>query len=853
MWKRLTITLLLAAMASSSDGESGSCPVACQCNEIPKDHAKLEFTNKTIEVHCTSTTPSVQSLSSDWRRLVVEAADPHEIINTLMNIENEWRDNNNSDNNTVTLALQELEFINCSLTHLNVTLSAISQNLPSTSLNFSFNEFADTESLRIREGERLVKLDLSYNRLTRVRREGFVELTRLSQLSLRKNAIQIVEVGGFAGLRSLEILDISDNRIATIAEDAFVPLCLLQKLDISGNRLGVLGSQWFDSLGRLRELDVSRNEFARGKDKHNKSVIDEKNIDEDEEKKSFGALEALPLGLRVLRVADNPLTDVELSLVLGSGQRLETVDASRIGLDRVPSALTRSVRALTLAGNKLSTIRSGDLDSYPLLRLLDLSNNILRFVEEDALGRLEILADLDLSGNRLSEVPQSLPSSLTRLVLSDNSIEKIAPKDFQGLYKLEKLLLNKNAIIEIEEGSIGQLSLLTELDLSDNPIKQLPANTFGGPRSLAILRMSGLTSLQWEREKRADMAFPVPAPERLVTLDLSRSPALAAQLVADEAALSACKSLRRLNLSRTNLTSLRSDLAYLLPQLHTLGLSDNQWNCTGDNPEIVWLVEWIREHEEMQPPAKCDEPQMRLGIKLVELPIVNSATTSSSTNLPIIQVSTLSLDVQNHFQQDVSKTKANEEKGEEDIVPNQSTTDEIFRSRTNLSHNSINANDGKTRLVSKELTNLTIKKNSSEITKMHRIETNEAGVGAYDINETNERSLSLLKDLDNNIESMGNTVAEELNGSEESSKLSESRASDVALAIGAHPGMFVLIGAGIVAVAALTFVLSRRAASINTQNSILLHRERYLRHENIEVDTLSHQQQQQFVTVTELW
>lgn len=72
------------------------------------------------------------------------------------------------------------------------------------------------------------------------------------------------------------------------------------------------------------------------------------------------------------------------------------------------------------------------------------------------------------------------------------------------------------------------------------------------------------------------------------------------------------------------------------------------------------------------------------------------------------------------------------------------------------------------------------------------------------------------------------TIAEELN-----SRATDSAGARVseALSAGAHPGMLVLVGAALGAVAALTVVLSRRAT---------VHRmDRYHRHENIEVHTLT--------------
>lgn len=79
---------------------------------------------------------------------------------------------------------------------------------------------------------------------------------------------------------------------------------------------------------------------------------------------------------------------------------------------------------------------------------------------------------------------------------------------------------------------------------------------------------------------------------------------------------------------------------------------------------------------------------------------------------------------------------------------------------------------------------------------------------------------------------VSNTIAEELNGraTDSGTRLSEQLS-------GAHPGMLILVGAALGAAAALTVVLSRRAT--------VRRRDRYHRHENIEVHTLT--------PSTELW
>jgi len=799
----------------------------------------------------------------------LDELDATELVNDLgmLDAADNLRTNDTSVTNDTSLEdatrampyLVEFAVTNCSLVSLNASWAGLERL---RSLNLSCNNLVrirDVTAIHTMNLSDLTRLDLSGNSLSEISDGSFRTLVGLVRLNLCRNAIGTVDENAFRGLDRLESLDLSDNRLADLPDSALAPLYTLQKLDLSGNQLQVLGARWFESLDRLRELDISRNGLARA---------------------ASGTLQPLS-GLSVLRLAENPLKERDVSLLLGTGRRLETVDASRTGLARVPAALTRSVRALRLAGNRLTTIRSGDLDSYPLLRMLDIADNRLTDIENDALGRLEVLEELDLSGNVLSRIPGSLPSSLTVLKLQRNAITALRLDDLNGLCNLRSLMLNNNDINEIEVGALGQLPLLAELDLSDNPIRALSANTLSGPSNLAKLRMSGLTSLQRHQEEQSDMAFPVPTPERLTTLDVSRSPVLAGQLLADDAALSACKSLTELNLAATNISTVRSDLAYMLPQLRVFRLAGNDWNCTED---LYWLGEWIRQHRESnqhQRSARCSSPSKLAGLVLHELPAPpNSGATASVTG--VIGVTTLATSLTasvvltrehtSHTDQPNVTVSSNSDGGNSDrdatdppsaqpsanaristdVPPVIETVSESvasrkprvyeaptsFRNVTSSSQEPRRKSDGTDRIW---LDQNSIRHNVSSgsrapsdppsvtATKDSRSHDNRVNVRSREGDRPGKAAAKTPGTAnDTALEEHGaRTIAQQLNSraTDPGARLSES------LSTGAHPGMMVLAGAVIGAVLALLVVLSRRTA---------VHRmDRYQRHENIEVHTLT--------------
>ncbi|KAL0125373.1 hypothetical protein PUN28_004484 [Cardiocondyla obscurior] len=905
MWLPL---VLLALMASGS-----ACPDLCECHQ---NNAEKNNSLTLVDVTCRGRVPSLSELPAVMRSLSVSSAkgpnvdvflDELEAADLVIDLGMNGAPNNLKTNDTAETTnasfleesteilpfFVELTVTNCSLVSLNASWHGLERL---KSLNLSCNNLPRVRDVLVIHAMNLsdlAYLDLSNNSLSEISADSFRTLDKLVRLSLRKNVIGTVEEDAFRGLDRLEFLDLSDNRLTDLPDSALTPLYSLQKLDLSGNQLQVLGARWFESLDRLRELDVSRNGLARA---------------------ASGTLQPLS-GLSILRLAENPLKERDVSLLLGTGRRLETVDASRTGLARVPAALTRSVRALRLAGNRLTTIRSGDLDSYPLLRMLDIADNRLMDIENDALGRLEVLEELDLSGNALSKVPGSLPSSLVMLKLQRNAITALKLDDLNGLYNLRSLILNDNAISEIDVGALGQLPLLAELDLSDNPIKALSTNTLSGPSNLTKLRMSGLTSLQRHQEEQSDMAFPVPTPEHLVTLDVSRSPVLAGQLLADDAALSACKSLIELNLSATNVTTIRSDIAYVLPQLRVLRLGKNNWNCTED---LYWLGEWIRQHRELNQQhqtARCSSPRKLAGIFLHQLPlpanfvsttagIVTTSTSvtlsvvftlehTSNTDQPNVTVSSNIEDANSDGNiTDLFTLSSVTAKAESKMVADSNflaaaiaagttatpkKTLQIYKAPTSFRNvtssitrrTSGDRKSDKTNRISmdqnliKHIVVPTSRASSDPKLSIMRMEDaesrsqtfdNRADSGAQKNGRMSKVAASgvgeILSPGPSNVgrktiekhpggisnvtkanavldERNSKTIAEELNSraTDSGARVSE------ALSAGAHPGMLVLVGAALGAVAALTVVLSRRATVHRT--------DRYHRHENIEVHTLT--------------
>lgn len=454
-----------------------------------------------------------------------------------------------------------------------------------------------------------VRLELRNYLVNHLSSDDFTNLLNMEEIKIQQSRIETIDNGTFVPNTRLERLDLSQNLLTTLSSSVFDNLIRLRYLDLSSNSIEYV-EEAFTNLAHLEQLNLRDNKLQEltintflGLHKVQYLNLDTNNISTIE----VGTFQYLT-NLAHLIISNNPLTT--LSRLDFFGSRLQYIDISHVGLDRIPQSLTKFVRDLRLAKNNLTFISAGDFDSYPYLGLLVLDDNCVSEIENDALGRQEYLMRLWLNGNCLTKVPPNLPPSLLALYMEENKLTELSSYSFKGLIHLEQLFLQRNEIKfmtscvfcdlvnlksldlqanQIENLTAGVFSNLTQLqtlDLSQNNLKFIDAHCFDNLPRLRTLQMSRVHS-----EVHLDIALFDPL-QNLQTLEVYDSSILVHTIINSTRMLHGLRSIQELNVMHNRIVRLRSDFPSFFPSLKVIKLSGNAWHC---DENIKWLANWIKQ------------------------------------------------------------------------------------------------------------------------------------------------------------------------------------------------------------------------------------------------------------------
>lgn len=284
----------------------------------------------------------------------------------------------------------------------------VSDNNITTGITLRSCRIIDVEYESFNDLNSLTYLDLSLNKISRLKLGVLDEPKQLTYLNLSYNMLTGFPLGLFDQANKIDTLDLKGNKINDIELGIFDPLSNLKFIDLSSNDLKGknLNPYIFDQSPRITFIDFSRNDMTETPE-----IL----------LKAFQSLEFLNLDRTFLK--DVPQFAIKQNL--------------------------RTLKHLILSTNQISALDNAaifiNLDS---LEILDLSYNDIETINGDVLQPLKNLKKFVLGNNKLKVIPDNLFRNMPRLItihLLGNQISDVPVNAFRGT-PLKNLNLSSNKI-----------------------------------------------------------------------------------------------------------------------------------------------------------------------------------------------------------------------------------------------------------------------------------------------------------------------------------------------------------------------------------------------------------------------
>lgn len=288
---------------------------------------------------------------------------------------------------------------------------------------------------------RLVLLDLSSNKITKLESEMFSDLYTLQILNLRHNLLEVIDADTFTSMSNLHKLLLSHNKIKYLDAYSLNGLTVLSLLSIDNNVLTGVHPEAFRNCSSLQILNLNGNELVK-----------------------------IPLALK----------DMRLLRTLDLGENLIT------SLDEPGFRGLNKVYGLRLIGNQIENISRSSFHELPELEILNLAKNQITFIERGTFEASPSIEAIRLDGNFLTQIDglfNNMPG-LVWLNVSDNNLTQF---DFSHIpYGLKWLDVHKNNLSELTNvyGLDEQLHLQT-LDVSFNRLEKITGASI--PNTIELL------------------------------------------------------------------------------------------------------------------------------------------------------------------------------------------------------------------------------------------------------------------------------------------------------------------------------------------------------------------------------
>lgn len=432
--------------------------------------------------------------------------------------------------------VRELKFVSCSFSNLSMTVPIRhgSDNYYLTSINLSENHIKSLTKFHFTV-EDLLRADLSRNEIENLDTPSiFEEQSTLKKIDLSFNKITFIHSEAFKGLTELSELCLNNNEIKEINGFIFSPLYNLKILELSVNYIEAFENDTFSALVNLEKINLEKNDFFQ----FNFSILENNYQLRDISIGDFNSLEND--GFMLLSGNSNVITNYNLTKVIES-DFIANGSVIRINNSKISSLTIGSQSKMIFVKNSSITELICNNENS-LLSEADFSKNLLTGdIKFENFKQLEIL---DLSFNQIKNISFVNSSRLIDLNLSNNNLTFI--QTIKTLSNMKILDLSFNCFENLEIDTFADMYLLEILNLRQTCFQSLNYGSFSFQTNLRVL----------------DISF-----NNLNNIDLNM--------------LSSLTSLEDLFIDGNNLTEVQSiDLIGInLPNLRSIGLTNNIWNC----------------------------------------------------------------------------------------------------------------------------------------------------------------------------------------------------------------------------------------------------------------------------------
>jgi Leucine-rich repeat (LRR) protein len=367
--------------------------------------------------------------------------------------------------------------------------------------------------------DQLQLLDLSSNQLTSawIDHTTFIGLIRMVLLNLSSNKITKLDRAVFNDLYTLQILNLRFNQLENIAADTFSPMNNLHTLLLSHNKIKYLDAYSLNGLYVLSLLSLDNNALTGVHPEafRNCSSLQDLNLNGNE-------LTKVPIALKDMRI-------------------LKTVDLGENKLTQLDEPGFKGMNNLygmRLIGNLIENVTVKAFKSLPSLQILNLARNRIRFIEKGAFEHTTSIQAIRLDQNQLTEI-EGLFTNMPNLLWLNVSDNRLNYFDFGHIpLNLQWLDLHKNQLENLENryGLENELrlqtldasfNLLTKvkplsipnnielLFLNDNLIDGIEPHTFMHKTNLSRVDLyaNRMTSLDIKALRLMPVAYERPLPE----------------------------------------------------------------------------------------------------------------------------------------------------------------------------------------------------------------------------------------------------------------------------------------------------------------------------------------------------